>query len=175
MSAQRIPLTEMDVAYLVGKEGQTRIRLENFSGARLSIDRDAAEVRALLSCQFPFFACVSAMPLCRYSSLRVGRFTTSPLHLFAASPCQGCDNRTGAPYSYAPRVPPPLTLALRSQARPRSESSRRLQSRSRFSSGTAEKLMLISPTWKPETMSPHLMSHRRLLVSSSVQKVCYHP
>jgi len=40
----RIPLSEMDVAYLVGKEGQTRIRLENFSGARLSIDRDAAEV-----------------------------------------------------------------------------------------------------------------------------------
>ena len=41
---ERIPLTDQDVAYLVGRGGQTRIRLENFSGARLNIDRDAAEV-----------------------------------------------------------------------------------------------------------------------------------
>ena len=44
MSSQRIPLTDADVAYLVGRAGQTRIRLENFSGARLNIDKDAAEV-----------------------------------------------------------------------------------------------------------------------------------
>lgn len=49
MSTQRIPLTDLDVAYLVGKEGQTRIRLEQFSGARLNIDKDAAEVCICLS------------------------------------------------------------------------------------------------------------------------------
>jgi len=72
----RIPLTEMDVAYLVGKEGQTRIRLENFSGARLSIDRDAAEVR-LRFCRPP------ALPLRHYLSLA---FVASPLRRFTASP-----------------------------------------------------------------------------------------
>jgi len=41
---ERVPLTEQDVAYLVGRSGQTRIRLENFSNARLNIDRDCAEV-----------------------------------------------------------------------------------------------------------------------------------
>jgi hypothetical protein len=41
---ERIPLTDQDVAYLVGRAGATRIRLERFSGARLSIDRDVAEV-----------------------------------------------------------------------------------------------------------------------------------
>ena len=44
MSAERIALSDADVAYLVGRGGQTRIRLENFSGARMQIDRDAAEV-----------------------------------------------------------------------------------------------------------------------------------
>jgi rRNA processing protein Krr1/Pno1 len=41
---ERIPLTDQDVAYLVGRSGATRMRLERFSGARLSIDRDVAEV-----------------------------------------------------------------------------------------------------------------------------------
>ena len=41
---ERIPLTDSDVAYLVGRSGATRMRLERFSGARLSIDRDVAEV-----------------------------------------------------------------------------------------------------------------------------------
>jgi len=73
----RIPLTEMDVAYLVGKEGQTRIRLENFSGARLSIDRDAAEVRLRFSRPSP------ALPLRHYFSLA---FVASPLRRFTDLP-----------------------------------------------------------------------------------------
>ena len=48
-TVERIPLTDQDVAYLVGRGGQTRIRLENFSGARLNIDRDAAEVCLLFA------------------------------------------------------------------------------------------------------------------------------
>ena len=40
----RISLTPQDVAYVVGKKGETRIRLENFSGARLNIGDDTAEV-----------------------------------------------------------------------------------------------------------------------------------
>ena len=47
MSTERIALSDADVAYLVGRGGQTRIRLENFSGARMQIDRDAAEVCAI--------------------------------------------------------------------------------------------------------------------------------
>ena len=38
-------LVDADVAYLVGKGGATRARLENFSGANLVIDRDSAEIR----------------------------------------------------------------------------------------------------------------------------------
>jgi len=49
--SQRITLSDLDVAYLVGKNGATRIRLENFSGARLNIDKDAAEVCALNLCR----------------------------------------------------------------------------------------------------------------------------
>ena len=41
---ERIALNEADVAYLVGKSGQTRQRLERFSGARLEIDKDIAVV-----------------------------------------------------------------------------------------------------------------------------------
>jgi len=41
---ERIQLSEADVAYLVGRSGSTRMRLENFSGARLNIDHSAAEV-----------------------------------------------------------------------------------------------------------------------------------
>ena len=73
MEQERIPLSDQDVAYLVGRSGarrnrrprqlvlpwrthtnvdapllpttgQTRMRLERFSGARLNIDRDVAEV-----------------------------------------------------------------------------------------------------------------------------------
>mmetsp|Transcript_24667 Transcript_24667/g.40910 ORF Transcript_24667/g.40910 Transcript_24667/m.40910 type:complete len:257 (-) Transcript_24667:605-1375(-) len=40
----RVTLQEQDVPYLVGRNGATRIRLENFSGARLNIDRDCCEV-----------------------------------------------------------------------------------------------------------------------------------
>ena len=43
---QRIPLGGQDVAYLVGKSGETRQRLEAFSGARVSIDNDVATVSA---------------------------------------------------------------------------------------------------------------------------------
>ena len=42
---ERIALEDRDVAYLVGCNGSTRIRIENFSHARINIDRDAAEVR----------------------------------------------------------------------------------------------------------------------------------
>ena len=42
---EKVTLTDQDVAYVVGHKGQTRIRLENFSGAHLNIDHDAAEVR----------------------------------------------------------------------------------------------------------------------------------
>lgn len=41
---ERLPLGDQDVAYLVGRAGQTRMRLERFSGATLNIDRDIAEV-----------------------------------------------------------------------------------------------------------------------------------
>lgn len=41
---ETIPLTDADVAYLVGRGGQTRQRLERFSGAHLSIDKDVAEI-----------------------------------------------------------------------------------------------------------------------------------
>ena len=41
---ERVDLSEQDVAYLVGKMGATRMRLERFSGAVLKIDRDIAEV-----------------------------------------------------------------------------------------------------------------------------------
>ena len=41
---ERIPLSDQDVAYLVGRSGATRMRLERFSGARLNIDKDTAEV-----------------------------------------------------------------------------------------------------------------------------------
>lgn len=41
---ERIDLSDQDVAYLVGKNGATRIRLENFSGTRLNIDKDIAEI-----------------------------------------------------------------------------------------------------------------------------------
>jgi len=44
MTTERITLTDHDVAYLVGRSGATRLRLESFSGAHLSIDRDCAEV-----------------------------------------------------------------------------------------------------------------------------------
>ena len=37
-------LSDQDVAYLVGRSGATRMRLEAFSGCRLNIDRDCAEV-----------------------------------------------------------------------------------------------------------------------------------
>ena len=79
-SVQRIPLTEMDVAYLVGKEGQTRIRLENFSGARLSIDRDAAEVRPM---SLPY--CLKFASPSLYSLLHRFAFTALPLPLSFAT------------------------------------------------------------------------------------------
>ena len=41
---ERMALVDADVAYLVGKGGATRARLENFSGARLVIDHDSAEI-----------------------------------------------------------------------------------------------------------------------------------
>ena len=41
---QRVELSDADVAYLVGRGGATRMRLERFSGSRLNIDRDCAEV-----------------------------------------------------------------------------------------------------------------------------------
>jgi rRNA processing protein Krr1/Pno1 len=44
---ERVELTDQDVAYLVGRGGATRMRLEKFSGARLNIDRDCAEVQGL--------------------------------------------------------------------------------------------------------------------------------
>lgn len=43
MSVERITLSDKDQAYLVGRGGQTRIRLEKFSGARVNIDQDVAE------------------------------------------------------------------------------------------------------------------------------------
>ena len=43
----RVPLSDQDVAYLVGRSGQTRIRLENFSGARLNIDLNCCTPRAV--------------------------------------------------------------------------------------------------------------------------------
>ena len=43
---ERMSLSDQDVAYLVGRAGATRMRLEAFSGARLNIDRDCAEVCA---------------------------------------------------------------------------------------------------------------------------------
>jgi hypothetical protein len=43
-TTERIPLSEEDVAYLVGRSGATKYRLERFSGAQLSVDRDAAEI-----------------------------------------------------------------------------------------------------------------------------------
>ena len=46
--AERVELSALDVAYLVGKSGATRIRLEGFSGARINIDNGVAEVRAPL-------------------------------------------------------------------------------------------------------------------------------
>ena len=39
-----LPLSDTDVAYLVGRAGQTRQRLERFSGARLNIDKEGAEI-----------------------------------------------------------------------------------------------------------------------------------
>ena len=36
--SETIALGDKDVAYLVGKAGETRMRLEKFSGAQLSID-----------------------------------------------------------------------------------------------------------------------------------------
>ena len=54
---ERVELSELDVAYLVGKGGATRIRLENFSGARLNIDKDVAEVELHIS--WRAFACVA--------------------------------------------------------------------------------------------------------------------
>jgi len=41
---ERMKLEDQDVAYLVGRGGATRMRLEKFSGARLNIDKDCAEV-----------------------------------------------------------------------------------------------------------------------------------
>jgi len=41
---ERMSLSDQDVAYLVGRGGATRMRLEAFSGCRLNIDRDCAEV-----------------------------------------------------------------------------------------------------------------------------------
>ena len=43
-NVERINLSDQDVAYLVGRNGATRQRLEAFSGCRLNIDRDCAEV-----------------------------------------------------------------------------------------------------------------------------------
>ena len=42
--AQKMSLSDQDVAYLVGKNGATRMRLEAFSGCRLFIDGNCAEV-----------------------------------------------------------------------------------------------------------------------------------
>ena len=39
-----MPLSDDEVAYLVGRGGQTKFRLENFSLARLNIDKDSAEL-----------------------------------------------------------------------------------------------------------------------------------
>ena len=47
LAAERMGLEDEDVAYLVGRGGATRARLENFSGARLNIDRDSAAGRVL--------------------------------------------------------------------------------------------------------------------------------
>lgn len=44
VGSESISLSDHDVAYLVGKGGQTRIRLERFSGARLQINQGTAEV-----------------------------------------------------------------------------------------------------------------------------------
>ena len=54
---QRIPLSDLDMGYLVGREGATRIRLEQFSGARINIDKDAAEVCVRLGAS-AFSSCV---------------------------------------------------------------------------------------------------------------------
>ena len=78
---ERIPLSDADVAYLVGRGGQTRIRLENFSGARMQIDRDAAEVCAISRWAIDSFA------LCGLAFTSYARsFVTSPLFALCASP-----------------------------------------------------------------------------------------
>ncbi|EOD31087.1 hypothetical protein EMIHUDRAFT_434384 [Emiliania huxleyi CCMP1516] len=41
---ETMPLSDDEVAYLVGRGGQTKFRLENFSLARLNIDKDSAEL-----------------------------------------------------------------------------------------------------------------------------------
>ena len=41
--SETIALGDKDVAYLVGKAGETRMRLEKFSGAQLSLDSDLHE------------------------------------------------------------------------------------------------------------------------------------
>ena len=42
--SETIALGDKDVAYLVGKAGETRMRLEKFSGAQLSIDSDVVKI-----------------------------------------------------------------------------------------------------------------------------------
>jgi len=40
-----IPVPEQDVAYLVGRGGATRVRLQRFSGAELNVGKDTVELR----------------------------------------------------------------------------------------------------------------------------------
>tara|TARA_B110001452_G_scaffold51511_1_gene39337 strand:+ start:115 stop:366 length:252 start_codon:yes stop_codon:yes gene_type:complete len=82
MSAERIALSDADVAYLVGRGGQTRIRLENFSGARMQIDRDNAEV-----CHLTRGYRETRFELCRSAFAGYARsFVTSPLLALCPSP-----------------------------------------------------------------------------------------
>ena len=79
---ERIELSDADVAYLVGRGGQTRIRLENFSGARMQIDRDAAEV-----CAISHGATATRFALCVLAFACYARsFVTSPFFALCASP-----------------------------------------------------------------------------------------
>ncbi|KAJ1618946.1 hypothetical protein T492DRAFT_434759 [Pavlovales sp. CCMP2436] len=44
VSSDTLTLSDQDVAYLVGRGGQTRVRLEAYSGAQLELNHGAAEV-----------------------------------------------------------------------------------------------------------------------------------